>query len=115
SERAREFRGGAWTLCDQALTSICNFLTMVLLARTLGMHDFGEFVLFYTVLLFANTLQAALLTSPHNVQAAALQGEAYRSYTATTVIAQTVFAGVLALVSFEAAALSAIYGLGLEA
>lgn len=91
---------GAWAVADQMLIAGTNFVTMVCLARTLSPRDFGAFTLIYSVLLFANSFQSGLITQPHNILGATRRGEEYRSFTATTAIAQIVLAwlgGVLAL------------------
>jgi len=57
-------RREAWALGDQALVSGMNFLTNVLLARLLGMKEFGIFTLAWMAVLFFNSLQMALVISP---------------------------------------------------
>jgi len=85
-------RAGLWSMADQALISATNFVTMVLLARNLSPSAFGAFTLAYTALLFANSLQAALITQPHNVIGATRTGEDYVSYTTATAGMQLVLA-----------------------
>lgn len=53
-----------WTLFDQALVSGTNFLTNLLLARYLGLSEFGRFSLAWMVILFLNCVQLALVVSP---------------------------------------------------
>ena len=50
-------RREAWALGDQALVSGMNFMTNVLLARLLGMKEFGIFTLAWMAVLFFNSLQ----------------------------------------------------------
>ncbi len=85
-------------LSDQILISLSNFATMIVVARALPPRGFGAFSLAYAVLIFANNLQGALLTQPHNVLGAALTGSDYRRYTTGTAVAQLVFAAALACV-----------------
>ena len=62
------WRRSIWGLADQLLISFTNFATMILVAQ--GLHDagkFGIFTLVYSAMLFANILQFALVTQPHNV------------------------------------------------
>src|ERR1700761_3547253 len=59
--------GGAGTpvaLFDQGLVSGANFLTNVLLARAFGVRDYGVFALAWIAVLFANSLQYALIVTP---------------------------------------------------
>lgn len=41
-----------------------NFLTSAVLARMLGVHDFGVFSVFYIILQYLNSIQVALIVSP---------------------------------------------------
>jgi O-antigen/teichoic acid export membrane protein len=54
----------AWALGDQAVVSGTNFLTNVMLARFLGLHEFGVFALAWMAVLFVNSLQSALIVAP---------------------------------------------------
>src|SRR5262245_6034042 len=47
---ATRLRPEVWGLFDQGLVSGVNFLTMILLARTLPVEDFGYFVIAFTLL-----------------------------------------------------------------
>lgn len=53
-----------WALIDQALVSTVNFLTMVVLARLLGVEMFGQFSIAWLVLLFFKSIQTAIILSP---------------------------------------------------
>ena len=53
-----------WALADQALVSGVNFLTGILLARYLGLEEFGRFTLVWMAVLFMNSLQYAAIISP---------------------------------------------------
>jgi O-antigen/teichoic acid export membrane protein len=61
----RQFLGReVWALADQAVVSATNFLTNVILARFMGMREYGIFVLAWMSVLFVNSLQTALIVSP---------------------------------------------------
>ncbi len=98
-----------WGLADQALISAANFVTLVLLARSLEPSDFGAFVLAYTTLLFVNALQSALVTAPHNVVGQAHRQTDYRSYTTSTALSQVVFAVAAAALALLGAAFVAAF------
>jgi O-antigen/teichoic acid export membrane protein len=53
-----------WALTDQAVVSATNFLTNVMLARYMGLREFGVFVLAWMSVLFVNSLQTALIIAP---------------------------------------------------
>ena len=53
-----------WALADQAMLSGVNFLTGVLLARYLGIEEFGRFALIWIIIESVLSIQHALLISP---------------------------------------------------
>lgn len=61
----RQFTGReSWALADQAIVSATNFLTNLMLARFMGLREFGVFVLAWMSVLFVNSLQNALIVAP---------------------------------------------------
>lgn len=54
----------SWALLDQALVSGVNFLTSILLARYLGLAEYGRLTLAWMAVLFFNSLQVAAIISP---------------------------------------------------
>jgi O-antigen/teichoic acid export membrane protein len=61
----RQFLGREiWALGDQAVVSATNFLTNVMLARFMGLREFGIFALAWMSVLFVNSIQTALIISP---------------------------------------------------
>ena len=53
-----------WALVDQTMVSGVNFLTGILLARYLGIEEFGRFTLVWMSVLFVNSIQYAMISSP---------------------------------------------------
>lgn len=53
-----------WALADQALISGANFLTGVLLARYLGIAEFGRFTLVWMVAQVSNSVQQSMIVLP---------------------------------------------------
>lgn len=53
-----------WALFDQAMISGVNFLTGILLARFLGVEEFGRYVLAWTAVLTVNAIHQALIIAP---------------------------------------------------
>jgi len=53
-----------WALADQGMVSGANFLTTILIARHLGIEEFGRFTLAWMVVLFTTSLQMAVVVSP---------------------------------------------------
>jgi O-antigen/teichoic acid export membrane protein len=54
----------AWALTDQSVVSATNFLTNVILARFMGLREFGVFALAWMSVQFVNSIQYALVISP---------------------------------------------------
>jgi O-antigen/teichoic acid export membrane protein len=54
----------AWALTDQSVVSAANFLTNVILARFMGLREFGVFALAWMSVQFVNSIQYALVISP---------------------------------------------------
>jgi O-antigen/teichoic acid export membrane protein len=76
-------RAGSWGLVDQSVISGANFITMIVAARVLGPSAFGIFALMFTVLVFMETVQRSLITTPHNVLGVNKSGDLYRTYTSS--------------------------------
>ena len=89
----------SWGMADQALISLANFITMLVLARELSINSFGQFVLINTGLQIVLSFQGPLITQPHNVLAFRHGDENYRTYTSTCLFAQAGLA-LLTLVVF---------------
>ena len=53
-----------WALADQSLVSGANFFPTIVLARYLGIEEFGRFTLVWMAVLFANSLQHAMVNMP---------------------------------------------------
>lgn len=106
-------RSSLWGVCDQALISATNFLTTIVIARSLSPTDFGAFTLAYTAIQLANSLQAALVTQPHNVIGATRSGTEYATYTTVTAISQLLFTGVVASTAAVCAVVAAVAGWGI--
>lgn len=53
-----------FSLLDQALVSGSNFLSTVLIARILGLHDFGIFTTLWLILLFITAIHHAIIVFP---------------------------------------------------
>jgi O-antigen/teichoic acid export membrane protein len=53
-----------WALADQSLVSGVNFLTGIMLARFLGLEEFGRFTLAWMAVMFVNSIQQAVIVQP---------------------------------------------------
>jgi len=58
------YKSVSWALADQAMVSGVNFLTGILIARYLGLEEFGRFTLAWMAVLFFNSLQQAGIIAP---------------------------------------------------
>jgi O-antigen/teichoic acid export membrane protein len=64
-----------WVLSDQAIVSIGNFATTILIGRAAAASQFGAFGMLMEVYLFFNSLQSALVVYPLTVRGAVLSKE----------------------------------------
>jgi len=62
--------GGAWSMGDQSIVSIGNFLLTVALARTMAHVEYGGYVVAYGALYFAHALHNALVVYPISIRGA---------------------------------------------
>ena len=53
-----------WAIADQALVSGTNFITNVIVARSLGIAQFGVFALAWMAMLFFYSMQMAMISAP---------------------------------------------------
>lgn len=102
--RARAVLGGTavWALADQAVISAGNFATNIILARHLAPAVYGVWWWVFNVILFLNSLHAALVSYPLTLRAAveddsSLGGRARRSMSLTLFLTPLMAAGLVAV------------------
>jgi O-antigen/teichoic acid export membrane protein len=61
---------GFWAIADQGIVSLGNFLTTIILARTVSPHEYGVWTVTFGLILFLNVLPASLVTYPLMVRLA---------------------------------------------
>ena len=94
-----------WVLADQMLVSGGNFLTAVLLARHLGLSEFGVFALVWMAVQFAGGIQHALITSPLMSIGAKRTGWGDETHLGAVLAQQGAFVGCAMAASFVGALL----------
>ena len=80
-----------WALADQIVVSGSNFLSNVLLARILGIEEFGRYVLAWTIVLFVQNLQYSALSSAMLSIGPKQDADAARSYFGSMFMLQAIF------------------------
>ncbi|MGH8627259.1 MAG: lipopolysaccharide biosynthesis protein [Gammaproteobacteria bacterium] len=60
----RESRKFSWAIADQVVVSGGNFVSGILLARLLGIEDFGVYVLAWAIVLFVQSIQFSTISTP---------------------------------------------------
>ena len=91
---------GWFLLMDQAVVSGTNFLTGILLARSLGLAGYGEFALAWLVVLFCSSIHHSWLISPMYTFAPKQKEGQKKAYFNSLMVHQLFFAvgaGLLAL------------------
>jgi O-antigen/teichoic acid export membrane protein len=66
----RRFGTGFWALADQGAVSLGNFMTQIILARSLRSSEYGVFALIFGVLLFLLACQSGLVAYPLSLEGA---------------------------------------------
>ena len=89
-----------WALADQMVVSGGNFLTAVLLARHLGLSEFGVFALVWMAVQFAGGIQHALITSPLMSIGSKRTGWGDEAHLGALLVQQGVFVGCAMVASF---------------
>jgi len=96
-------------LFDQGLVSGANFITNVLLARGFGIRDYGVFALAWVAVLFANSLQYALIITPMVSVGPKQEPEERPAYYGAVLLQEVIFAFSSALIMFLCFKLSVIF------
>ena len=102
---------GFLSLADQAVASITNFVTGVIIARASSKEQFGLYMLGFSLILLLSDLQTSLIATPYMVFAPRLKGRAAALYAGSTLIHQAVFS-VLAMLALACGALVTRFGVG---
>ncbi|MFZ4551259.1 MAG: lipopolysaccharide biosynthesis protein [Aquabacterium sp.] len=92
-------------MADQGLVSACNFLVSALIARFLGVSEFGHWALVFGVVLYVNTVAGALIWLPMLTLAPRLDGVRKMSFLRGTLASQIALALVAASVVLFAGSL----------
>lgn len=104
-------RKGLVTLSDQVVTSGTNFLTGIIIGRTLAKEEFGLYMLGFSIVLIVTNLQSSLISTPYNVYSPRLQNNDHAKYTGSTLIHQLVLSA-LAIFSLSVAGITLSLGIG---
>lgn len=105
--RLRALRDPALSFADQALSSACNFLTTILLARAMGLEAFGIYSMVWLALYLAMSLQLGLIVSPMMSIGTKEQGVEAEAYYTVVFLHQAGFVVVAAGAIFAALMLAA--------
>ncbi|CAN5472147.1 hypothetical protein BH09PLA1_BH09PLA1_27280 [soil metagenome] len=113
ADPVRSSRRSVWALSDQGIVSLGNCATNVLLARSLGVAEFGIFALLLEAMLFLNSLQAALVIYPLSVRGAILDRDGLRRLAGSCLMLTFVLALPLGLAVIFASNAVDSFGTGL--
>jgi len=97
-----------WVLADQTMVSGVNFITGLLLARYLGIEEFGRFVLAWMSVLFVNSIHHAAINSPMMSIGPKQPKEEAPAYYGAIIVQQVVFSCVAFLLLFGGIRLSGL-------
>jgi O-antigen/teichoic acid export membrane protein len=102
---------GVLSLADQAVASITNFVTGVIIARASSKEQFGLYMLGFSLILLLSDLQTSLIATPYMVFAPRLKGRAHALYAGSTLIHQVVFS-LLTMLALVGGAVANRFGVG---
>ena len=91
-----------WVLADQAVVSGSSFATNIMIARTLGVAEFGKFSVLILAQLFLLSIQQAVSSGILQVMTARFEGDEKRRYIRGVFYSQWLFFIGLILLSFSA-------------
>ena len=98
SEARLLVKRASWTLVDQSVVSLGNFIINVELARTLAASDYGKFALFLGAIFVFRAIDYSLISYPLSVRLGAAPRGEHGRLLANTVLLAAALAPVLALV-----------------
>ncbi|MCH7806642.1 MAG: hypothetical protein IH995_05810 [Proteobacteria bacterium] len=107
SDLIKRYRDLNWALADQSMVSGVNFITGILLARYLGIEEFGRFTLAWMAVLFVNSLQHALINSPMMSIGPKQSKAGLPAYYGAVFVQQAVFSGAAFVLLIAGVTLSA--------
>jgi Membrane protein involved in the export of O-antigen and teichoic acid len=96
-----------WALIDQVGVSGCNFATNILLARVLGIEEFGRYVLAWTVVAIIQGLQYSAISSTMLSIGPKHDADSAQSYFGALFVHQGIFALASATLTFIGGQLAA--------
>jgi O-antigen/teichoic acid export membrane protein len=82
-------------LLDQGVVSVANFFTGLIVGRICAKEQFGLYMLGFTVITMAMTVQDSLLLTPYTIQSPRLKGVALSRYKASTFLHQLLFSACI--------------------
>jgi O-antigen/teichoic acid export membrane protein len=97
NERRAQLENLAWAVVEQGTFSLAGFIANVMLARTLGKHEYGSFAMSYAVYVAFLQLQTALMGDPMLVFASGKYADRRAAYIASLLRAYWVLWPALAL------------------
>jgi len=106
---------GFWAIADQAVVSLGNFLTTIILARTLIPGSYGIWTVLFGLILFLNAVHAALIVYPLTVMTAASLPEETRNKVSEALVLTVIMSLPLGLIIMGGSALIGAGRLGLWA
>jgi O-antigen/teichoic acid export membrane protein len=86
-----------WPILDQAMVSGSNFLTNVVIARELGVYDFGIFTLAWSTVLLGLSLQLSVISLPMYTLAGKVREHDTAGYYGALVLFEAIFTAIVFL------------------
>ena len=89
-----------WAMADQTMVSGVNFLTGILLARFLGIEEFGRFTLIWMAAQIVASIQHAIINSPMMSIGPKQGEEEFPAYFGAIIVQQLAFSAIVSVMLF---------------
>jgi O-antigen/teichoic acid export membrane protein len=102
---------GIVTLADQAIVSITNFLTGVIIGRTCVKEEFGLYMLGFSILILLTDIQNRLISLPYMIYSPHLNQKDLSYYTGSIIIHQLIFS-IITILCISTTGIILSFGIG---
>lgn len=108
-------KGSVASLISQGISSFSNFLTVVILTKTLSPHDFGFYMMLNTALLIIGSISVSLVRTPLRFLGGSTKEEDASSYYSSQLSLQIFIDVILTLIGLLFLSFTPLIGLGIAA
>ena len=109
---ANTSRNYVFVMADQAVASLTNFFTGLIIGRTCTKEEFGLYTLGFSIVLFFTSMQMALISNPYSIHCPRLKGSLDQARFAGSTMAHQIFLSAISIVILAGGGLILSRGIG---